>query len=31
VVRQQTANVLSLHNIIVRHTGVRLSAKQMHE
>ena len=29
--RQQTANVLSLHNIIVRNTGVRLSAKQMHE
>jgi transposase len=30
-VRQQTANVLSLHNIIVRNTGVRLSAKRMHE
>ena len=31
LVRQQTANVLSLHNIIVRNTGVRLSAKQIHE
>jgi len=31
LVRQQTANVLSLHNIIVRNTGVRLSAKRMHE
>jgi transposase len=30
LVRQQTANVLSLHNILVRHTGVRLSAKRMH-
>jgi transposase len=30
VVRQQTATVLSLHNIIVRNTGVRLSAKRMH-
>ena len=30
VVRQQTANVLSLHNIIVRNTGVRLSATRMH-
>src|SRR5881296_2041183 len=28
LVRQQTANVLSLHNIIVRNTGVRLSAKR---
>jgi len=31
LVRQQTANVLSLHNIIVRHTGVRLSAKRLNE
>src|SRR5262245_24701318 len=31
LVRQQTANVLSLQNIIVRNTGVRLSAKQIHE
>ena len=31
LVRQQTANVLSLHNIIVRHTGVRLRAKRLHE
>jgi len=30
VVRQQTANVLRLHNILVRNTGVRLSAKRMH-
>jgi transposase len=30
LVRQQTANVLSLHNIIVRNTGVRLSAKRIH-
>jgi transposase len=30
LVRQQTANVLSLPHIIVRHTGVRLSAKRMH-
>jgi transposase len=29
VVRQQTANVLSLQHIIVRHTGVRLSAKRI--
>ena len=29
--RQQTANVLSLQNIIGRNTGVRLSAKQIHE
>jgi transposase len=29
-VRQQTANVLSLQNIIVRNTGVRLSAKRIH-
>src|SRR6516162_3164190 len=28
LVRQQTANVLSLQNIIVRNTGVRLSAKR---
>jgi transposase len=31
LVRQQTANVRSLQNIIVRNTGVRLSAKRMHE
>ena len=31
LVRQQTANVLSLQNIIVRNTGVRLSAKRMNE
>ena len=31
LVRQQTANVLSLQNIIVRNTGVRLSAKRIHE
>jgi len=30
VVRQQTATGLSLQNIIVRNTGVRLSAKRMH-
>src|SRR5437868_10037000 len=30
LVRQQTANVLSVQNIIVRHTGVRLSAKRIH-
>ncbi len=30
VVRQQTATVLSLHNIVVRKTGVRHSAKRMH-
>jgi len=30
LVRQQTANVLSLQNIIVRNTGVRLSAKRIH-
>jgi hypothetical protein len=31
LVRQQTAHVLSLQNIIVRHTGVRLSAKRINE
>jgi transposase len=31
LVRQQTANVLSLQNIIVRNTGVRLSAKRLNE
>src|SRR5262249_31070139 len=31
LVRQQTANVLSVQNIIVRNTGVRLSAKRLHE
>jgi transposase len=31
LVRQQTANVLSLHNIIARNTGVRLSAKWLNE
>ena len=30
LVRQQTAHVLSLHNILVRNTGVRLSAKRIH-
>jgi transposase len=30
LVRQQTANVLSLPHIIVRHTGVRLRAKRLH-
>jgi transposase len=30
-VRQQTANILSLQNILVRHTGVRLSAKRLNE
>src|SRR5439155_15011453 len=30
LVCQQTANVLSLHNIIVRNTGVCLSAKRIH-
>jgi transposase len=30
LVRQQTATVLSLHNIIVRKTGVRLRAKRLH-
>src|SRR5215475_7137558 len=31
LVRQHTSNVLSLQNIIVRNTGVRLSVKQMQE
>ena len=31
LVGQQTANMLSLQNLIVRHTGVRLSAKRLHE
>src|SRR5262249_38313198 len=31
LVRQQTANVLSLQNILVRNTGVRLSAKRIYE
>jgi transposase len=30
LVRQQTATVLRLQNILVRNTGVRLSAKRMH-
>ena len=30
LVRQQTANVRGLHNILVRNTGVRLSAKRIH-
>ena len=30
LVRQQTATVLSLQNLSVRNTGVRLSAKRMH-
>jgi transposase len=29
LVRQHTANVLSVHNILVRHTGVRLSLKRI--
>ena len=31
LVRQHTANVLRLQNIMVRSTGARLSAKRMHE
>src|SRR6516162_3206890 len=31
VVRQHTANVLSVHNILARNTGVRFSGKRMHE
>src|SRR5499433_3707646 len=31
LVRQQTANVLSVQNIIGRNTGVRLSAKRLNE
>jgi transposase len=31
LVRQQTATVLSRHNIIRRHTGMRLRAKRLHE
>src|SRR5262245_35965561 len=31
LVRQQTANILSLHNILVRNTGGRLSAKRLSE
>jgi transposase len=31
VVRQQTAHGLRLHHSIVRNTGVRLSAKRLHE
>src|SRR5262249_29714519 len=31
LVRQQTANILSLQNIMVRNTGVRLSAKRLSE
>ena len=30
LVRQQTANVLSLQNILVRNTRIRLSAKRIH-
>jgi transposase len=30
LVRQQTANGLSLQNILVRQTGIRLSAKRIH-
>src|SRR5207248_9651049 len=30
LVRQHTANVLSVQNILVRNTGVRLSAKRIH-
>jgi transposase len=29
VVRQHTANVLSVHNILARHTGARFSVKRM--
>jgi transposase len=31
LVHQHTANVLSVHNIIVRHTGTRLSLKRIRE
>src|SRR5437868_15162725 len=31
LVRQHTANVLSVQNIMVRNTGVRLSVKQLRE
>jgi len=31
VVRQHTANVLSVHNILARNTGARFSVKRMHE
>src|SRR5215471_15477469 len=31
VVRQHTANVLSVHNMMARHTGARFSGKRMHE
>ena len=31
VVRQHTATVLSVQNIMARHTGVRFSVKQIHE
>jgi transposase len=31
VVRQHPANVLSVHNILARHTGARFSGKRMHE
>src|SRR5215831_2659845 len=30
VVRQHTANVLSVHNILARHTGARFNVKRMH-
>jgi hypothetical protein len=30
VVRQHTANVLRVHNILARHTGARFSGKRMH-
>ena len=31
VVRQHTANVLSVHNILARNTGIRFSGKRIHE
>ena len=31
LVRQHTANVLSVHNILARNTGMRFSAKRLHE
>jgi transposase len=31
LVRQHTANVLSVHNILARHTGARFSGKRIHE
>src|SRR5499433_182258 len=31
LVRQHTANVLSVHNIMARNTGARFSVKRIHE